>query len=75
MLIILTFNLFKTYFLNNYELHFGNTSSIYWSQMNNQETEDQLISEESADLFIQHEYERLAEEHGVSVDYYISEFT
>ena len=43
--------------------------------MNNQETEDQLISEESADLFIQHEYERLAEEHGVSVDYYISEFT
>jgi hypothetical protein len=43
--------------------------------MDNQETEDQLISEESADLFIHHEYERLAEEFGVSVEYYILEFT
>jgi hypothetical protein len=43
--------------------------------MNEQEAEEQILSEESVDLFIQHEYERAARDLGVSVEYYISEFT
>jgi hypothetical protein len=43
--------------------------------MNDQETEEQILSEESVDLFIQHEYERAARDLGVSVEYYLSEFT
>jgi hypothetical protein len=43
--------------------------------MKEQENTEQIITEESADLFIQQENERRARELDISVEYYILEFT